>query len=245
MAHYDYIVVGAGSAGCVVANRLSEDPHASVLLLEAGAADLLPALHQPSLFMTLWKSAVDWAYATEPELALDQRSIAWPRGKVLGGSSSINAMIYIRGNRRDFDHWKSLGNPGWAWVDVLPYFRKSEQQARGPSEYHGVGGLLAVTDPLAPHPFSLAFLEAAAERGYPRNPDFNGADQLGFGLYQLTVKDGKRQSTAVAFLNPARHRPNLHIVTRAEVSCVVFDRIRAAGVRYSSDGVELQAVQLH
>jgi len=242
MADYDYIVIGAGSAGCVVANRLSEDPHVSVLLLEAGDADNMPAIHQPALWGTLLNSAIDWSYATEPEPALDHRRIACPRGKVLGGSSAINAMIYIRGNRRDFDHWHSLGNPGWGWDDILPYFRKSQQQARGASDYHGVDGPLAVTDQPAPHPFSLAFLDAAVELGYPLNPDFNGIDQEGAGLYQLTVKDGKRQSTAIAFLHSIRQRKNLHIVTHAEVSAVLFDRTRAIGVRYTHDGMDTQVL---
>ena len=242
MPDHDYIVIGAGSAGCVVANRLSEDPSVSVLLLEAGDADLLPAIHQPALWGTLFNSDVNWSYVTEPEPTLDHRRIECPRGKVLGGTSSINAMVYIRGNRRDFDHWNALGNSSWAWNDVLPYFRKSEQQARGASDYHGVDGPLAVTDPSAPHPFSLAFVDAAFELGYPRNLDFNSADQEGAGLYQLTVKDGKRQSTAVAFLHPIRHRKNLHIVTNAEVSSVLFDRNRAIGVRYIHNGIDKQAL---
>ncbi len=241
MSRYDYIVVGAGSAGCVVANRLSEDPQVSVLLLEAGGADSLPAIHQPSRFGTLYHSEVDWAYVTEPEPGLDQRVIDWPRGKVLGGTSSINAMIYVRGNRRDFDQWKALGNLGWGWDEVLPYFRKSEQNGRGPSAYHGVDGPLAITDPPTPHPYALAFVEAAAERGYARNSDFNGAEQAGAGLFQLTVKDGRRQSTAVAFLNPVRQRPNLQIVTHAEVGGVLFERTRAVGVRYAHAGLETQA----
>ena len=181
--------------------------------------------------MKLLGSAVDWAYSTAPESALDQRRIAWPRGKVLGGSSAINAMIYIRGNRRDYDHWQALGKPGWAWKDVLHYFLKSERQEHGASEYHGVDGPLSVTDPSAPHPSSLAFLEAAVELGYSRNPDFNGSNQEGAGLYQLTVKDGKRHSSAAAFLNPIRHRKNRHILTNAEVSAVLFETLAPEKVR--------------
>ena len=178
---YDYVVVGAGSSGCVVANRLTEDPDVSVLLLEAGGRDDLPAIHDPRAFAQLFKTSVDWAYVTAPEPGLNGRAINWPRGKVLGGTSAMNAMIYVRGNRADYDHWASLGNPGWGYEDVLPYFMKSERNSRGASDWHGANGLLDVTDPVAPHPYSLAFVEAASELGHARNPDFNGARQDGGG----------------------------------------------------------------
>jgi choline dehydrogenase len=238
MNQYDYIVIGAGSAGCVVANRLTEDSATSVLLLEAGDTDLKPEIHVPLQWGSLLGSEVDWAYMTEAEPAYNGRQIDCPRGKVLGGSSSINSMNYIRGNRYDFDHWSDLGNPGWSYAEVVPYFKKSEQQQRGPSAFHGVDGPLAVSDPQDPHPFSLAFLEAAAELGYPRNPDFNGAQQEGAGLWQHTIKDGKRQSTAVAFLHPIRQRPNLTIETQALVTRLLFEGRRAVGVFFRRDGVD-------
>src|SRR5262249_34974922 len=197
-----YIVVGAGSAGCVLANRLTTDPGTTVLLLEAGGADSHPAIHQPPAWPTLFGSEVDWAYMTEPERFLHQARVGSPRGKVLGGTSAINAMVYLRGNRTDYDRWQALGNPGWGYEDVLPYFKRSQDQQRGASAFHGVGGPLHVSDPSGPSPASLTFLRAAEALGYPPNPDFNGPRQEGAGLYQLTVKNGRRQSAAVAFLHP-------------------------------------------
>src|SRR5215468_8907091 len=206
---YDYIIIGAGSAGCVLANRLSEDPAVKVLLLEAGGRDARKEIQIPVAFCKLFKTPCDWAYYTEPEPHLGNRSLYWPRGKVLGGSSSINAMIYIRGHRADYDEWRDLGNPGWGYADVLPYFRKSENQERGASEYHGASGPLRVSDLHTVNPLSEAFVAAGEEAGYERNHDFNGESQEGFGLYQLTQSNGKRHSAATAFLHPVRSRPNL------------------------------------
>ena len=177
MKKYDHIVIGAGSAGCVVANRLTEDSETTVLLLEAGNPATKPEIQVPVGWTSLWGTEVDWAYFTEPEPYLNGRKIFHPRGKVVGGTSSINAMIYIRGNRHDFDYWQALGNPGWSYEDVLPYFKRSENQQRGANEFHGVGGPLSVTDPLAPAVTSGRFVEAAEQIGYDRNPDFNGAQQ--------------------------------------------------------------------
>lgn len=239
-SRYDYIVIGAGSAGCVLAHRLTEDPATTVLLLEAGGPDTLPDIHLPLAFQSLSRSEVDWAYLTEAEPQLAGRQISWPRGKVLGGTSAINAMVYIRGQRGDFDAWDALGNPGWGYPEVLPYFKKSEDQQRGASEFHGVGGPLAVTDPRTPSPVSVAFVEAAVALGYPHNADFNGAQQEGAGLYQRTIKDGKRQSTAVAFLHPITHRPNLTIQTHAHVCRLRWDGTRAVGAEYARHGMTHQ-----
>ena len=182
MTQYDYIVIGAGSAGCVVANRLTEDPETTVFLIEAGNPATQPEIQVPVSWIGLLGTEVDWAYFTEPEPYLHGRKIFQPRGKVVGGSSSINAMIYIRGNRLDFDSWQALGNPGWSYEDVLPYFKKSENQQRGASEFHGVDGFLSVTDPIATAVTSQRFIEAAAQIGYAINPDFNGAQQEGAGV---------------------------------------------------------------
>lgn len=229
---YDYIIIGAGSAGCVLANRLSEDPTVKVLLLEAGGRDNRKEIHIPLAFSKLFKGPCDWTYFTEPEAQLDNRSLYWPRGKVLGGSSSINAMIYIRGNRADYDHWRDLGNEGWGYRDVLPYFKKSEHQQHGASEYHGAVGPLHVSDLCSPNPLTEAFVAAGEEAGFQRNTDFNGAEQDGFGLYQVTQSGGKRHSAAAAFLQPVMSRKNLKICTDAHVFGIYFEGKRAAIVSY-------------
>ena len=229
---YDYIIIGAGSAGCVLANRLSADPKIKVLLLEAGGRDTRKEIHIPVAFSKLFKSPCDWAYYTEPEAVLGNRSLYWPRGKVLGGSSSINAMIYIRGNHADYDHWRDLGNSGWGYADVLPYFKKSENQEHGASEYHGAGGPLRVSDLRTVNPLSDAFVEAGQEAGFKRNLDFNGESQDGFGFYQVTQSNGKRHSAAAAYLHPVSSRPNLTVRTEAHVYGIYFEGRRAAIVSF-------------
>ncbi len=236
--NYDYIVVGAGSAGCAVAARLSEHAGARVLLLEAGGPDDEENIHVPAMFPFLFKTSVDWAYETEPQEHLNSRSDYVPRGKMLGGSSSMNAMIYQRGNAADYDRWAELGNEGWSWDDVLPYFKKAENQERGESKYHGVGGPLNVADLRDPNPLSLAFVKACEEQGLPLTDDFNDGVQEGFGLFQVTQKGGLRCSAAVGYLRPALNRDNLAIITDAHVLRLTFEGTNCTGAVYRKDGAE-------
>jgi choline dehydrogenase len=235
---YDYIVVGGGTSGCVLANRLSADPATRVLLLEAGPRDTSPWIHIPGgIFKLIHNPAWDWCYRTAPEAELAGREIQWPRGKALGGSSSINGMIYIRGQAEDFDHWRQRGNRGWAYPDVLPYFRRSEDQGRGGDAFHGAGGPIAVSDPRFRIGIVDAFIAAAQEAGVPYNPDFNGARQEGVGPFQLTVRNGRRSSAATAFLKPVRDRSNLRIQTGALVRRIRIADRRAVAVEYEAGGV--------
>jgi choline dehydrogenase len=232
----DYVIVGAGSAGCVLAGRLTQDPAVSVTLLEAGGPDKARNISIPAAFGQLFRTEVDWDFATEPEPGCDDREMYWPRGKVLGGSSSINAMIYIRGNRLDFDSWRDGGCDGWGYDDVLPYFLRSEGNSRGTSKFHNGDGPLSVIDQRSPHLLSQAYVEAAAQAGLPLNPDFNGANHDGIGIYQATQRAGRRCSAAAAFLKPAVGRQNLSVVTGALATRVVMERGRAVGVEALVDG---------
>src|SRR3954464_12620173 len=242
MAAYDYVIVGAGSAGCVLAARLSEDPDVSVLLLEAGPPDVKENIHVPAAFGSLFKTDVDWDYATAPEDGCNGRMMYLPRGKVLGGSSSINAMVYIRGAREDYDGWRDLTGADWGYDDMLPYFKRSEDNERGESEYHGVGGPLAVSESRSRNAMSEAWVEAAAETGLRLNEDFNGERQDGVGMYQVTQRGGMRCSTAAAFLRPAMERNNLTVETDLQVSRVLIDRGRAVGVAAERLGQPFEAL---
>jgi len=240
-SEFDYVIVGAGSAGCVLAGRLTEDTDVRVLVLEAGGPDRDHRIRIPAAFSKLFRSEFDWAYTTEPQPHLFNRQLYWPRGKVLGGSSSINAMVYIRGHRSDFDRWRDLGNPGWGFAGVLPYFKRAEDNERGASDFHATGGPLRVSDLRYRNPLSRAFLEAAAEAGIPRNSDFNAAAQEGAGFFQVTQRNGRRWSAADAYLKPARARPNLSVRTGAQAVRVLFENNRAVGIEFIADGRREQA----
>jgi choline dehydrogenase len=234
---FDYVIVGAGSAGCVLANRLSADGKHSVLLLEAGPEDTNLWIHVPLGYGRLFKEkTVNWMYQTEPEPGLDGRQVFQPRGKVLGGSSSINGLLYVRGQHQDYDRWRQRGNLGWGYDDVLPYFKKAENQVRGADDFHGAGGPQPVSELSHADPLSAAFIEAAVETGIPRNPDFNGATQEGAGFFQTTTRYGRRASTAVSYLRPAKGRTNLRVETSALAQRIAFDGRRAVAVEYRKDG---------
>ena len=230
---FDFIIVGAGSAGCVLADRLTASGRHRVLLLEAGPGNLHPWLHIPLGFGRLFSDRrYNWCYETMPQPECHNRNVIAPRGKVLGGSSSINGLIYIRGQAEDFDYWRQLGNAGWSFADVLPYFRKAENNERGADEFHGAGGPLGVSDLRDRHPLAVAYVEAAVQCGYPRNDDFNGAAQEGAGYYQTTMSNGVRSSAAHGYLKAARRRANLKVVSKALATRIVFDGRRATGVEY-------------
>ena len=231
-AAHDYVIVGAGSAGCALANRLSEDPATRVLLLEAGGGGRHPNIRIPAAFKKQFRTKLDWAFDSEPEPGCDDRSLFIPRGKSLGGSSSMNAMVYMRGRPIDFDAWLDAGCEGWGWNDVLPYFKRAENNSRGASEVHGAGGPLEVTDQVLPNPVTERIIDAAETIGIPRNPDFNSPEQDGVGLNQVTQKRGMRFSAADAYLRPARRRRNLQIVTGAQALGLELEGTRATGVRY-------------
>jgi choline dehydrogenase len=239
---FDYIVVGAGSAGCVLANRLSEDGKNSVLLLEAGGADSNPLIKVPMVsgLIYFWKS-INWNYVTTPQPHLDGRAVNWPRGKVLGGSSSINGMMYMRGHRADYDVWAGQGLPGWGYADVLPYFRRSEGHLERPADaYHGTSGPLAVVKAKGENPLYGEFLKAGLAEGFAANDDFNGPDQEGLGLYDFNIRNGRRESTATAFLRPAMGRGNLAVWTRALATKVILENGRATGLELTRNGTPLR-----
>lgn len=236
---YDFIIVGAGSAGCVLADRLTASGRYTVLVLEAGGRDTYPWIHVPIGYgKTMFHDTVNWRYSTEPEPHLDGRRIYWPRGKVLGGCSAINGLIYVRGQAADYDDWEAMGNRGWAYRDVLPYFRRSERQCRGSDTYHGADGALAVSDVTEENELVEAFIRGGEEVGFPRNDDFNGPTQEGVGYFQLNTRNGWRCTAAKAFLKPALRRTNLDLETNTLCTGVEIERGRAVGVRYRKGGTE-------
>ena len=237
---YDYVIVGAGSAGCVLANRLSADGRVSVLLLEAGPADAYPWIHIPIGYAkTMFNTDVNWCFKTEADAGMNGRQIYWPRGKTLGGSSSINGLIYIRGQREDYDRWAAAGNAGWGYADVLPYFKRLEHAPDLDPAYHGRDGPLWCSPIRRRHELIDAIIRAGGELGIPRNDDFNGATQEGVGYYHLSTRNGWRCSTATAYLEPARGRPNLRVETNALATGILFEERRAKGVSYRRNGVPI------
>jgi choline dehydrogenase len=239
---YDYVIVGAGSAGCVLAQRLSENGRHTVLLLEAGPKDSSPWIHIPIGYgKTMFHPVYNWRFYTEPEPGMNQRCVYWPRGRGLGGSSSINGLIFVRGQPEDYDHWAALGNRGWAWREVLPYFRKSEHNTRGANEFHGVEGPMWCSDIGEKHELMEAIIRAGNELGVPRNDDFNGAAQEGVGYYQLFTRNGWRCSSATAYLRPAQKRGNLRVETGAQATVIRFEGTRARAVKYLQQGTTREA----
>jgi choline dehydrogenase len=240
---FDYVIVGAGSAGCVLANRLSADPKVTVALLEAGPRDLNPWIHIPAgYYRNILNPSITWQFGCGPEPHLGGRMVNWPRGRVLGGTSAINGLLYVRGQAADFNHWRQLGNVGWSYEDCLPFFKRAENQERGADELHGAGGPLGVSDVRMENQVCEAFRLAAIGAGVPPTTDFNGPSQEGVGYYQLTNQKGRRSSTAVAYLNPIKQRHNLSIITGAAAERVVLDGRKATGVDYIRNGQQMQAV---
>ncbi len=238
---HDYIIIGGGSAGCVLAARLSEDPQVQVALLEAGPADRSVLIHCPAGLALLARNGqANWGFQTTPQTGFNGRRGYQPRGKVLGGSSSVNAMIYTRGHRQDYDDWAAAGNPGWSYQDVLPYFRRAENNERGSDRYHGEGGPLNVADLRAPNRYSPHFVQACVQAGFTANEDFNGAEQEGVGLYQVTHRNGERHSAAKAYLTPNLGRPNLKVITGAHATRILLEGRRAVGVEFLQDGARHQ-----
>ena len=241
---YDYIITGAGSAGCVLAARLTEDPEVKVILIEAGGSDRHPFFHMPAGFAKMTKGIGSWGWSTVPQRHMKDRVLWYTQAKVLGGGSSINAQIFTRGNPKDYDEWSELdGCKGWSFRDILPYFKRSEDNQRFSNAYHGTGGPLGVSAPINPLPINEAFIRAGQEYGLPYNPDFNGATQLGVGHYQITVRNARRSSTAVEYLKPARQRGNLTVITGRSVTRIVVEKGRAVGVELGAAGGATETIR--